>query len=139
MTLGHPALVTEADDHAAHLRAVLHYLQNLNQTQARPSPLGFQLMYAHVMQHLEALRKKDPAMAKQAEDAFAVVLQGMAAAQQQAQAQIPGANGAAPAGSPAVPGPGAGAPPLVQAPGPGRGVSPTTTSNPSYRVYPAST
>lgn len=77
MKLGHPAAVTAVDDHATHIRTVLQYVQQQVGAKMPPSPLELGLLQQHMMQHVAALQKQDPAMAKQAMDAIMVIGQAV--------------------------------------------------------------
>jgi hypothetical protein len=71
MKLGHPASVSPADDHVAHIRTTLHYIQTQMRTGVPPSPAEPALLRQHLLVHVEALRKIDPKMAAMAEQAIA--------------------------------------------------------------------
>lgn len=108
MKLGHPALVTSADDHATHLRAILHYVQTQARAGAQPGPVEAQLLADHIEAHLQGLQQRDPKQARMAWDAFAVV--GAALPQQSPNG--PAANGSLSARGAAPPDIAAAGPPI---------------------------
>lgn len=73
MRIGMPAVVTPADDHATHIRTLLLYIQQQNQTKQPPAPLEMQRIQEHLAAHVDALSKSDPKLARQAMDAIQTV------------------------------------------------------------------
>ena len=98
MGLGFPAQVQQTDDHSAHLQSLIGYIQRRIGTGERINPEQGILFAQHAMQHFEALKKSDPATAKQLAPVIQEIAQmGAAAVQavqmqaqqaQQAQAQV---------------------------------------------------
>lgn len=78
MRLGLPAVVTPADDHAVHIRTLLQYVAQQQQTGQPPTPLEMQQVQAHLAAHVQALQQTDPQMAKQALDAIQTIGAAMA-------------------------------------------------------------
>jgi hypothetical protein len=98
MTMGFPAQVQQTDDHSAHLQSLIGYIQRRIGTGERIAPEQGILFAQHAMQHFDALKKSDPAGAKQLAPVMQEIAQmGAAAVQavqmqaqqaQQAQAQV---------------------------------------------------
>ncbi len=93
MAMGFPAQVRPTDDHVAHLQCMAGFVQRRLQMGEPIDPELAVLITQHGMQHLEILKKSDPAAAKQfAPIAQEMMQMGVAAAQalqlrQQAMAQ----------------------------------------------------
>ena len=73
MRIGFPAVVSPADDHATHIRTMLLYVQQQNQTGQPPAPLEMQRIQEHLMAHVQALQQVDPKQAKAAMDAIETI------------------------------------------------------------------
>jgi len=89
LRLGFPAAVLPTDNHAAHIRTILSYIKQQSDNKEEPKQAETLNIMAHLEQHLQMLAKQDPQQAKAAQDAIAVVLEGM---QAQGQEQEGGAN-----------------------------------------------
>ena len=93
MAMGFPAQVRPTDDHTAHLQCMAGFVQRRLQIGEPIDPELAVLITQHGMQHLEMLKKSDPAAAKQFTPIAQEMMQmGAAAAQalqlrQQAMAQ----------------------------------------------------
>ena len=84
LRLGFPAVIKESDDHMVHIQTVVNYIQSRADTGAAPEPAEGQMLEQHIVQHLEALKAKDPKTGKQVEGE----LQNLFAEMQQAAAQV---------------------------------------------------
>ena len=84
LRLGFPAVVKDSDDHMVHIQTVVNYIQSRADTGAAPEPAEGQMLEQHIVQHLEALKEKDPKTGKQVEGE----LQNLFAQMQQAAAQV---------------------------------------------------
>ena len=87
MAMGFPAQVQQSDDHSAHLQSLIGYIQRRIGTGERIGPEQGILFAQHAMQHFEALRKADPAGAKQLAPVIQEIAQMGAAAVQAVQLQ----------------------------------------------------
>jgi hypothetical protein len=87
MTMGFPAQVQQTDDHSAHLQSLIGYIQRRIGTGERIAPEQGILFAQHAMQHFEALKKSDPAGAKQLAPVMQEIAQMGAAAVQAVQMQ----------------------------------------------------
>lgn len=83
MRIGLPATVTSADDHAVHIRTLLQYVAQQQQTGQPPTPLEMQQIQTHLAAHVQALHQTDPAMARQAMDAIETLGASMGGGDQQ--------------------------------------------------------
>lgn len=77
MRLGLPAVVSQADDHATHIRTLLLYVQQQSQTGQPPTPVETQRIQEHLQAHVQALAQTDPKLAKAAMDAIQTVGEAM--------------------------------------------------------------
>ena len=89
LRLGFPAVVKQSDDDAVHIQTVMTYINNRSQSGAQPEPAEGQMLEQHIVQHLEALKEKDPKAGRQMEaelkNLFAQLQQ---AAEQQTQQNV---------------------------------------------------